>query len=107
MRITESQLRRVIRDVISESNRSVDPNILRNTLESVQIAAMRHFISTDQGKDFLGKLCELARNGEEQACRDILQMGRCDLMAVEEICSNPEMVEMGLPAVSDASGYID
>ena len=99
MKITENQLRRVIREVISESNESVDQNTLYQTLNFVQTAAMRHLIGTKSGEDFLENLCELARNGEVQACRDILQLGPgwSDLKAVEEICSNPEMVKMGLP----------
>ena len=110
MKITESQLRRVIRDVISESNVLVDPNTLRNTLLLVQEALVKELVDTPAGMQFLQKLCDLAESRDEQACKDILMLPRCDekkFAAIKEICNNPEMLKRGLPVPSDASGYIN
>ena len=111
MRITESQLRRVIRDVISESNSAVDYNTMRyNTLQLVQNALVERLVKSPAGKQFLKELCNLAEMRDEHACKEMLHVPRCDenrYKAIIEICSNPEMVAMGLPVPSNKYGEVN
>jgi|11BtaG_2_1085332.scaffolds.fasta_scaffold37311_2 hypothetical protein len=125
MRISESQLRRVIREVISEAedlvagqegfplNKSdqdeyfgrqdkqghISPSEMKDVIHTFRIHATTHFLKTPAGKSYLNNILSKV-DTDEELCKEIVMSPRCtenDRAIIKKLASNPHHISGGVP----------
>jgi len=129
MRISESQLRRVIREVISEAedlvggqegfplNKSdqdeyfgrqdkqghISPSEMKDVIHTFRIHATKHFLGTDKGKAYLKNIHDKV-DTDEELCKEIAMNPRFteNIRAIiKKLASNPHHITGGVPDFMD------